>query len=210
MVVGLGTPSRPAVWPSSCVHSLLLVFSTATNCTSPNLTLITYTNGRKDNFFCRQECGKLPGGRLAVPRTQTQYDCLTGLSGHGHNTPFWTGIRVRQTGGLMDPLTNRALPMLGNPETGWTMSTIYRTLSPEAWDGKVYLNKSKVCIYLHDNYYVEAGCSFTHEGKTPIQCACYTGNLQPEKVKLQNLISVKLVIFGWSDKKRALREIYPK
>ena len=160
-------------------------FPLATNCTFPNLTIINYTNGRKSNFFCRQECGKLPGGQLAVPRTQEQYDCLTGLSGHGHKTPFWTGIHVGQTGGLLDPLTNNPLPLLGNPRTGGTCSTIYRTILPEAmlWPTKVYLNKSEVCIYLHDNYYVEAGCSFTDYDGTPIQCACYSGNLKTISIK---------------------------
>ena len=159
--------------PKGC-RSFHCVF-TATNCSSPNLTIITYKTGRHDNFFCAQECGKLPGGRLAVPRTQTQYDCLTGISGHARTTPFWTGIRVRQTGGLFDPLTRNPLPILGNRSTGFTCSSVYRTVHGE-W--KVHFNKSEACIYLHNNYYVEAGCSFTHKGRRPIQCACYTGNLK--------------------------------
>ena len=87
--------------------------------------------------------------------------------------------------------------MLGDPRTGWTCSTIYRTILPEAIASavqlqvKIYLNKSEVCIYLHDNYYFEVGCSFTHRDRTPIQCACYSGNLTTFDKRLSLILAKK-------------------
>ena len=154
-------------------------FAVKTDCIDPNITLITY-NERMDNFFCRRKCGKLSGGRVAVPQNRQQYDCITTAIVKGlakRETPFWTGIRVRPEGGLYDPLTNQTVEVFEKRDSD---RKLYGNLSP---DHTLLIghstNRSENCIYLHRGFFVETKCTFLHNGLLPIQCACIQGKQLP-------------------------------
>ena len=146
-----------------------------TTCVHPKITLITYSE-RRDNFFCSRECGKLPGGRLAVPRNLHQYSCMTkaikGLA--RHKTPIWTGIRLRPNGVMFDPLTNNDVTVFERKNTKLVWSASRYHMVHEASD-----NRRENCIYFHNGYFVETRCSFLHTGDAPIQCACAQGKPLP-------------------------------
>ena len=165
-------------------------FAVKTKCVRPNITLFTY-NKRRDNLFCRRECGKLPGGRLAVPQNRAQYDCMTTAIGETaqHQTPLWTGIRVRPNGGMYDPRSNKTVRVFvtNNADLPSNLSP-YQSLLVKA-----SANKSENCIYFHDSFFVEAKCTFLHPGDTPIGCACIQGKRLPTtgtdpRLKGKNLI----------------------
>ena len=152
------------------------IFAVETKCVHPNITLITYSE-RRDNFFCRRECGKLPGGRLAVPQNRHQYDCMTMAIKETaqHRTPIWTGIRVRPNGGMFDPRTNKTVEVfVPQSDEQHTNLSPYQSLLVQA-----SANKSENCIYFHNTFFVEAKCTFLHPNAAPIQCACIQGKQLP-------------------------------
>ena len=154
----------------------LFFFAVETKCVHPNITLIIYSE-RRDNLFCRRKCGKLPGGRLAVPQNRHQYDCMTTAieERDQHETPIWTGIRVRPDGGMFDPRTNKTVEVFV-PQSDDQRGNLspYQSLLVEA-----SANKSENCIYFHDTFFVEARCSFIHPNDVPIRCACIQGKQLP-------------------------------
>ena len=148
------------------------IFAVPTKCDHPKITLVNlpkFYNGGGISP-CRRACGKLPGGRLAVPENREQYDCITmankGLAPHG--TPIWTGLQVRPNGGMFDPLTNKTVTVF-EKKHAWNLSP-YHTFMVEA-----SANKSENCIYLHNGYFVETRCTFNRIPE-PIQCGCVQGN----------------------------------
>ena len=147
-------------------------FAVPTKCDRPKITLIIYPWFYKDvgHSFCRQECGKLPGGRLAVPENREQYDCITMAYKRRakHGTPIWTGIRVRPNGGMFDPLTNKTVTVFEKEPSG--------NLSPyHSFLFEASANKSENCVYLHNASFVETRCTLLHSRRY-IQCGCVQGN----------------------------------
>ena len=154
-----------------------LPFAVETTCIRPKITLIT-SSERRDNYFCSWECGKLPGGRLAIPRNRDQYLCMTkAINGLAqHETPVWTGIRARRNGqGMFNPLTNEDVAVFETKDPNLRLNlSPYQTALVEASD-----NKLENCIYFHNTFFVETRCTLLHTGAAPIQCACIQGKALP-------------------------------
>ena len=157
--------------------------------------LITHITGYHDNYFCEQECGKLPGGRLAVPHNREQYDCMTSAVGGKprHGTSIWTGIRVRPEGGMFDPWTNQTVTVFDKEKTFG-----YRSISPYySFLTAHSSNKTENCIYFFAGFFVETRCTFLYYYVgPPRQCACVQGNHFPDSAfgsakKLSNLGYIK-------------------
>ena len=149
----------------------LLISAVPTECA--NITLIIYNEGHHDNYFCQRECGKLPGGRLAIPMNVAEYNCITmPIEGNlQYQTPVWTGIGVRPGGGLYNPRTNQTVPRIFRQDPlVYSDLTSYGTLLVGVGHGD-----PRNCVYLHNTFYVEARCSFLHLNFAPVQCACERG-----------------------------------
>ena len=85
------------------------------------------------------------------------------------NAPLWTGIRVRQSGELYDPLTNTTLKVAkDNP-------TLFHSVH-SSWETAV---KSRKCIFLDNaGYFVETICAIrtvVDVNSSSLRCACYQG-----------------------------------
>ena len=151
----------------------LFISAVPTKC--PNIILIIYDEGHHNRSFCAQECGKLRGGRLAIPMTLAEYNCITmPIEGKlQYQTPVWTGIGVRPDGGLYNPRTGQSVPRFFKQDPQeYSGVTSYGSLLVGVGRGAP---KRQNCIYLHNTFYVEARCSFLHLNFAPIQCACERG-----------------------------------
>ena len=144
-----------------------------TECVNPNITLIKYS-GPVDNNVCKRDCGRLPGGRLAVHQNQDQYHCITmagkGRSDYDKRPPIWTGIRVRSEGGLFNPLTNENVPVFDATISWFSNLSPYKTLLSGASE-----KKSENCIVISAGIFVETKCT-SRFAKT---CACSQGKRLP-------------------------------
>ena len=125
---------------SHIFHRVWSCSSPETRCVNPNLTILWYTNRYHDNYLCNRTCSQLPGGRLAVPINQEQLDCFLKSQREQVNASLWTGVRVRQSGELYDPLTNMALKDVKDTPTLFHSDHLMRENVP----------KSRKCIFLDD------------------------------------------------------------
>ena len=155
------------------VHHLLFSFPMlifADICEQTKIKLIPFS-GRKNILFCRKECAKLPGGRLAVPVTSQEYKCVTkGFNGsRRYETPVWTAIGVETDVRLYDPRTNQTVEVfdIKNPDDYKPPLTKYITLQIY-YGGYLPLNS----IYLHNSFYCEVNFRYPVENGA---CACEQG-----------------------------------